>query len=262
MPAVREVLKSVAEVVKADAERRIIEAYFSVFGNVDEQDSVVMPGAFTKTIAQSLPSRQIKLMRNHTPPNCGMVVEAREDSYGAWCACYVSRTQPGDEMLTQAADGSLTHFSFRAWVLDAKMVEMEIDGKTRNILALTELKLREVGPVDLAPANPLAAILAVKSAGGLPTGEMLNQVLAGGRGVGLSLTAAEVEQLHQMAAGSREFAAAAEEILKRAGDAPAETTAGDQEPAPAIGTFGPAALDALTNLGQSLKSLRAAMRGA
>jgi hypothetical protein len=52
-----------AFVTKADDEQGIIEAVFAVFGNVDEGDDVVHPGAFAKTFMER--GQKVRVLDNH-----------------------------------------------------------------------------------------------------------------------------------------------------------------------------------------------------
>lgn len=143
--------------------KREVIAYASAFGNVDAQGERVRKGAFAKSIAERLPEGQIKLFRNHWE-HIGVVREAEEDDFGLLTRSYISKTPAGDAALEQLLDGSLSRYSFRGTVIRAGIqIEPNADGEPMEILELTEIKLKEVGPVDLDPANPLARVLSVKS---------------------------------------------------------------------------------------------------
>jgi len=148
----------------ADVGKREITAYAAVFGNRDLQGMRVMPGAFAKSVAERLPQGQIKLMRNHETL-VGNIRHAEEDGFGLLTVGYVSKTACGDECLEMVRDGSLSRYSFRAKIIRASVsIDGEDpDGYPIETLDLKELGIKECGPVDLDPANPLATILAVKS---------------------------------------------------------------------------------------------------
>jgi len=148
----------------ADTGRREITAYAAVFGNRDLQGMRVMPGAFSKSVAERLPQGQIKLMRNHEQL-LGVVRHAEEDGFGLLTVGYVSKTTSGDDCLEMVKDGTLSRYSFRAKIIRASVsIDGEDpDGYPIETLDLKELGIKECGPVDLDPANPLATILAVKS---------------------------------------------------------------------------------------------------
>ena len=163
----------------ADTAKRELTFYASQIGNRDAQMMRVMPGAFASSINTRLPQGLIKLCRNHEDRNCGVIRHAEERSHpaggtGLLCVAKVSKTQAGDEILTQVEDGSLVHCSFRGWVVRGQWV---IDGEDEHgfpieTLNLLEIKLKEAGPVDFDPANMGATIIAVKSLGS----EMLDEL--------------------------------------------------------------------------------------
>jgi HK97 family phage prohead protease len=146
------------------------KAVVSVFGNVDSYGDVVVPGAFTDTLAdwkasgESIPiyySHQI----NDPTMNIGWVLDAEQ-------------TQTGLEILGQLdlADdapptaktvhrllkrpGGVRDFSFAYDVMDGSPVKDE-DGNEH--FELRALKLYEVGPTQIG-ANPATELLAVKRA--------------------------------------------------------------------------------------------------
>ncbi len=153
--------------LQADAAKREVTLYATQIGNRDLQGMRAMPGCFQQTINTRLPAGLIKFCRNHEDRNSGVVRHAEEDSYGLLTVSYVSKTQCGDEILAQIADGSLTHASYRGSVVRGQWVQDGEDelGHPIETLNLLEVKLKEVGPVDFDPANPGATIVAVKSMG-------------------------------------------------------------------------------------------------
>lgn len=144
---------------KADLAKREITAYASIFGNRDSDGDVVVKGAFERTLRERMPKGLIKYFGFHKAL-IGTLRHAEQDDTGLLTVGRVSKTPHGDEVLTLAADGALTHMSFAYGVVTAKKGKME-DGREANFLH--ELKLYEVGPVDF-PSNEDAVILQVKSA--------------------------------------------------------------------------------------------------
>lgn len=153
--------------LSADTTKRELTFYGAQIGNRDAQNMRCMPGCFASSINTRLPQGLIKLCRNHEDRNSGVIRHAEEDSYGLLCVAKVSKTQAGDDILTQVSDGSLTHCSFRGSVVRGQWV---IDGEDEyghpvETLNLLEIKLKEAGPVDFDPANMGATIIAVKALG-------------------------------------------------------------------------------------------------
>ena len=146
--------------IKADGEKRTVEAYASTFGNVDEVGDRVMPGAFKKTLKEAFPKGYIKVCLNHdkTEP-IGVPVHMEEDSKGLFTVSRIARTPLGDKALALIQDGVATRYSIRAGVVKALPAEdHELYGKVTN---LHELRLSEYGPVYWA-ANSEAQIMSVK----------------------------------------------------------------------------------------------------
>lgn len=163
------------EAVKAeitvDLDKRIIRAWAAVMGNRDAHGHRVPRGAFAKSIAEGLPAGRIKTYRNHERLIGHPVLlreEPMEGYFGLYSESYVSRSEYGDETLEMVKDGTLNAFSFRADIM--RTPRAVVDGQDEAgqdivTLELPELRLKEIGPVDLLPANPLAKIIGVKSAG-------------------------------------------------------------------------------------------------
>lgn len=161
--------------LSADAAKREVTFYGSVFNNRDSQGMRVMPNAFGKTIAEQLPRGLVKHYRNHTQ-SVGPMRHLEQDSYGLLCVGYCSKTQAGNDYLEQALDGSLTHASFYGKIVRDRaewVTEKNEKGEDIETLNLGELILVEAGLVDLLPANPLATLVAVKSMGEAETLDLL-----------------------------------------------------------------------------------------
>lgn len=151
-----------------DTLKREVTFYGAAFNNRDKQGHRILPGAFAKTIREQLPTGEIKHYRNHEV-NIGPMRRLVEDDYGLLCTGYCSKTQAGDEYLTQALDGALTHASIYASIVrDRARYVTETDPTTGDeieTLEMSELILTESGLVDRSPANTLATLVAVKSLG-------------------------------------------------------------------------------------------------
>lgn len=150
-----------------DIPKREVTAYATGFGNRDLQNMRAVEGAFTKTIAENGPeggNNQIKFFRDH----CDLVGVPRhleQDAFGLLTVSFVSKTAKGDETLTLLKDGALNRYSYRGKIVRARMAidGQDADGNDVETIELMEIQLREYGPCDLQPVNPLASVLAVKS---------------------------------------------------------------------------------------------------
>ncbi len=157
---------------KAVSDKGEYEGHFSVFGNLDEGNDIVYPGAFTKTIRER--GKRVKVFYAHDwekligPPPAVL----REDDYGLFASGHLTLDSFwGRETWALMKDNALTEGSFG---YEAIKVEYEgADGKPINdpwdifapgvIRHLKEVKLYEISPVPLG-MNALTSIRAVKAA--------------------------------------------------------------------------------------------------
>lgn len=150
--------KTFAAEYKVDSRQRIIEGYASTFGNVDLGDDVVMPGAFTKTLATEFPARRIKVMRDHEHL-IGLPLHMEQDTGGLFTREKISATPIGEETIVLAADGVIDRKSI-GYLTEQKSYGMQ-DG--RKVRRLESLRLKEYSLLAF-PMNPAAVITSVKSA--------------------------------------------------------------------------------------------------
>lgn len=163
--------------LQVDFGERIIQGYFSIFGNVDQGGDIVRKGAFKKTIAERGPRQnaegkwnsKIKMAYNHGKV-IGIPILLREDGTGGYFEGRVSKTQFGDDILTMVDDGTIDGCSFEYKVMKADYPKEDKE-VTREII---ETKMYEAGPVDYA-MNETAGITGRKSRESI--GEMCDQLL-------------------------------------------------------------------------------------
>ena len=130
----------------------IIEAYVSIFGNVDHAGEVVEKGAFTESLARKLP----KVVHSHEwDEMIGKVIESREDEKGLYCKFQlvlgVQRAKEDYELM-------------KAGAIDEFSIGYSIDEDTtdeQGIRHLKKLTLYEISPV-LVGCNPKTELLSVK----------------------------------------------------------------------------------------------------
>lgn len=140
-----------------DEEHGVFEGYGAVFGNVDEGGDVIETGAFTKTIAEGMSSRRIKLLALHQDHNLpiGIPLELREDANGLWVKGKVSDTATGKDIKVLLKDGVLTEMS-----IGYDPVVFDIDES--GVRHLKEVRLWEISLVTWA-MNPLAVVTDYKA---------------------------------------------------------------------------------------------------
>lgn len=143
--------------LKDVTEEGTFEGYGSVFGNLDSDREIIVPGAFAKTLAER--AGKIRLLWQHRwDMPVGKWIELREDDHGLFSKgqLAIKATQPRDvhELLKMGAvDGESIGF---------RTLRSEIDENT-GIRRLIELELWEVSLVTF-PANEAATVAAVKEA--------------------------------------------------------------------------------------------------
>lgn len=128
--------------------------YAAVFGNVDLQNEVVEPGAFSKTLAEQ---KDFPILWQHNADQpIGVTVSAVEDDKGLAVRGQINlETQTGREVYALLKQGAVKGISFGYDVIK--------DIVKNGVRRLLELKLWELSLVTF-PANPAAQVLAVKSA--------------------------------------------------------------------------------------------------
>lgn len=139
------------------------DAYASVFGNVDSYGDIVEHGAFTKSLAAWADSTNvIPLLWAHDDmdpfSDIGAVIAAAEDEHGLKVTGQLDLDNPKGAQVYRLLKGKrVTSMSFAYDVVE------ETKDKATGANLLQELALHEVSVVR-NPANPEAAVLAVKTA--------------------------------------------------------------------------------------------------
>src|SRR5260221_3570546 len=132
-----------------------LEGYASVFGNVDQDGDVVLPGAFKKTLSDWSRSKQhLTLIADEdlsTAGVSGSVHDAREDGTGLRVKARFSSDQKAQSVRTKMVEGHLKGMSFTYHAV--KHFLGQYSGKSARFLQ--ELKLFEV-TVSPFPINELA----------------------------------------------------------------------------------------------------------
>lgn len=146
--------KSIVTDMNANTEKRTIEGYASIFGNIDSHKDIVMSGAFKKTINEN--GNRIKLLWQHNINEpIGKPVKISEDGKGLYFEAKISNTTIGNNALELVKDGVLNEMS-----IGYDPIKDEWDSK-RNVRLLREIKLYEISVVTFA-SNENAQISGVK----------------------------------------------------------------------------------------------------
>jgi uncharacterized protein len=140
-------------------------ALVSVFGTVDAYGDVVLPGAFTDTLAEWKASGdKIPVWWSHRLDdpdyNIGEVVDAEETEHGLEAHVRLDLEAPkAQQVYRLLLARRVTQHSFTYDILDADWGQL--DGT--EVYQLRKLKLYELGPTPIG-ANPDTDLLAVKTA--------------------------------------------------------------------------------------------------
>lgn len=143
--------------VKAEGDGNVITGYASTFGNKDDMNDIVMPGAFAKTLKKRLP----KMLFNHDRNEIiGIWEEASEDSKGLKVKGKIfTSIQKGAEVLELVKEKAIDSMS-----IGFRTIVDELDHAT-GARKLKQVDLFEVSLVTFA-ANNKATISSVKSLDG------------------------------------------------------------------------------------------------
>lgn len=205
-----------------DAETGVFEALVSVFGNKDSYGDVVMPGAFTKTLAEwAEKGDPIPVYWSHRMDdpdyNIGHVLEASETDEGLLVKAQLDLGGGKADQVHRLLKGRrVTQFSFAYDVI--------ADKKVGDVNELHELKLYEVGPTPIG-ANQETELLAVKAA------EQAAANIASGVKAGRVLAQKHIDSLRSAQEAIGAVIAAAEADQEKASGTPdAKSDANDEEP--------------------------------
>lgn len=175
--------------IKAKASGRIRVGVAAVFGNVDDINDRIMPGAFAKTIAEGAP--RCKHLWNHSwqHPPIASIKELRELSRGELPAEVLAKAPDATGGLLVAREyfknndlsgwvleaidaGEINEMSFAYDVIQSSTITEPLPGdteKTREIRELRELKLYDTSDV-LYGCNSATVAAGAKHFGMLPLG--------------------------------------------------------------------------------------------
>lgn len=153
---------SAASIKDVDGKKGIITGYFAVFGNVDSDGDLILPGAFLKTIAERGPQSaqpRVKFLRNHLVYEpVGNITELKEDSNGLYYEGVPGTHFIGTDTVKMIQSGLITEHSFGFETLDKNV-------KSDGTRELKELRLWEGSVLTAWGANEKTGAAALKSLG-------------------------------------------------------------------------------------------------
>jgi HK97 family phage prohead protease len=137
-----------------------LEGYAAVFGNVDQEGDIVMPGAFKRTIAHwQKAAHPLPLIADHeltTDGVIGSVKGLREDPFGLWFKALFSPIAKAQDIRANVLAGHLRGTSYTYEVMRSRPG----NGKARRFL--DELRVYEL-TISPFPVNELAGITSAKA---------------------------------------------------------------------------------------------------
>lgn len=151
--------KSYVTEFKVNTNSREVEAYASIFDNVDAGKDRVRAGAFKKTLMEDSQRKhsRIKALRDHNPYKpVGKPKAISEDSTGLLTVTPISKTTDGNDLMELINDGVISELSIG---YNTVKDQYNADEGVRDLL---ELKLWEYSFVTWG-MNDLAQVQGVKS---------------------------------------------------------------------------------------------------
>ena len=186
-------------VTKADEEQGVVEAFFAVFGNVDQGKDIVHPGAFAKTFAER--GGKVKVLDNHQTDSImraigkplvlkevgrdelpgDLLLQNPDATGGAFARVQMLMDTPeGKGAFVRLRDKAVTEWSFGYDALDFDFSTEKQNGGDVNVRNLRQVKLYEISPV-LFGMNSATTTVSAKS-DGEPEAEDDKQAIEFGEG--------------------------------------------------------------------------------
>jgi len=156
-------IKSHYEIKEVDEKKGMVTGYASIFGNVDSDGDMVLPGAFLKTIQERGPASakpRIKHLWQHSSWEViGIPSTLKEDEKGLYFESQFGKDTFSQDKLQQHIDGLITELSIGYNRVKTEDV-LDSDGKLQY-RKLLELKLWEYSSVTWG-ANSLTEVVSAK----------------------------------------------------------------------------------------------------
>jgi uncharacterized protein len=146
-----------------DIKQGVVTGYYSVFGNVDSDGDMIMPGAFTKTINENGPQGKNRIMHlwQHNPLEpIGKPSLLKEDGEGLYFETKLAKTTRGIDALKLYEDGIINEHS-----IGFNVVRKE---QKSNYVEIHDIKLWEGSTVTWG-ANSMTRTTGIKSLNDIET---------------------------------------------------------------------------------------------
>ncbi len=182
--------------IKSESEGRIRKGIAAVFGNIDDWNDRIQPGAFKKTIAEGL--KRVRHLWNHdsrTPPIATIkemrelsrddlpdeVLEKSPDATGGLLVAREYYKNDLSSWVLEAIDkGDVNEMSFAFEIINSDVTTEEIEGteETRKIRELRELRVFDTSDVNWGMNSATVAAGAKSNIEPLPLGLVYSNFLA------------------------------------------------------------------------------------
>jgi hypothetical protein len=130
-----------------------VSGYVSIFGNLDDGNDIVLPGAFANTLKSG---RKVRFLFDHdTGKVLGPTKKLKEDTKGLFGNFKISKTRLGEEAHQLLLDGAIDSFSYGYQATD-------FENKKDGVRELKAIELYEASLVSI-PMNSLAVVTGFKS---------------------------------------------------------------------------------------------------
>jgi uncharacterized protein len=136
----------------------IVEGYLSTYGNIDDGNDVVLPGAFDATLASD---RKVKFLFAHNQEKVlGPPLELSTDDVGLRARGRISKTALGSDIHTLLLDGAIDAWSMGYLATEWDFQDVAGRGQVRRLKAVDLFE----GSVLALPMNERAVVTGVKAA--------------------------------------------------------------------------------------------------
>ena len=140
---------------KANIDKKTIEGYFSIYGNIDDGDDIMEPGSFSDSVQKR--GKRVKVMFDHRVV-IGKPEEIYEDTKGLYVKGAISDTSVGRDTLTLIHDGVIDEGSIGFETEKSKHDNVD----SKSVRRIQKAKLWEVSAVVWG-MNALTEITGSKS---------------------------------------------------------------------------------------------------
>lgn len=142
-----------------DTKKGIVTGYFASFNTRDNENDIILPGAFTKSIKENGPKStqpRIRHLMNHDPfKPLGVIIELKEDGKGLYYESKIGNHDLGVQFLKMAESGLITEHSIGYYPTKST-------GKKGYNRILSEVKMKEGSSLTFDGINPNTPLLSVK----------------------------------------------------------------------------------------------------